>query len=163
MIMQAKKNTVVSIDYEMFDLDGVLVDKTDQEPMFYLHGGYDGIFPLVEEALHEKNIGDKIEVVLEPEDAFGEYEAELMRMEDKALFPAEVEVGMMFEADDPETEETLIFRVTDIQDDKLVVDANHPLAGRAVRFSATIKAIRAATEEELLHGHVHGADGSHVH
>ena len=161
--MQAKKNTVVSIDYEMFDLDGVLVDKTDQEPMFYLHGGYDGIFPLVEEALHEKNIGDKIEVVLEPEDAFGEYEAELMRMEDKALFPAEVEVGMMFEADDPETEETLIFRVTDIQDDKLVVDANHPLAGRAVRFSATIKAIRAATEEELLHGHVHGADGSHVH
>lgn len=163
MIMQAKKNTVVSIDYEMFDLDGVLVDKTDQEPMIYLHGGYDGIFPLVEEALHEKNIGDKIEVVLEPEDAFGEYEAELMRMEDKALFPAEVEVGMMFEADDPDTEETLIFRVTDIQDDKLVVDANHPLAGRAVRFAATIKAIRAATEEELLHGHVHGADGSHTH
>ena len=159
MTMQAEKNAVVSINYEMYDADGQLLDKTENEPMVYLHGGYDGIFPLVEEALHGKGVGDKIEVTLESDDAFGEYEAELVRTEDKEAFPPEVEVGMMFEADDPETGDVLIFRVIDIEEGEVVVDANHPLAGKTIRFVATIDHIRPATEEELAHGHAHGPEG----
>lgn len=161
-MQQIEKDMIVSIGYEMFDTEGELLDKTDQEPMFYLHGGYDGIFPLVEEALHGKKVGDKVDILLEPDDAFGEYEAELVRVEEKVAFPEEIEVGMMFEADDPE-DGVLIFRVTDIQDDKVVVDANHPLAGQTIRFVAAVKAVRPATEEELAHGHVHGPDGQHTH
>lgn len=159
--MQAEKNAVVSISYEMYDAEGELLDKTEDEPMVYLHGGYDGIFPTVEEALHGKSVGEKIEVTLESDDAFGEYEAELVRAEDKEGFPPDVEIGMMFEADDPDTGEVLVFRVIDIEDNKVIVDANHPLAGQAIRFVATIEAIRAATEEELAHGHVHGPEGHH--
>jgi FKBP-type peptidyl-prolyl cis-trans isomerase SlyD len=159
--MQAEKNTVVSINYEMYDVEGQLLDQTENEPMVYLHGGYDGIFPLVEEALHGKSVGDKIDVTLESDDAFGAYEAELVRTEDKEAFPPEVEVGMMFEADDPETEEVLIFRVVGIEEGKVVVDANHPLAGQTIRFVATINDIRSATDDELAHGHAHGPEGHH--
>jgi FKBP-type peptidyl-prolyl cis-trans isomerase SlyD len=161
--MQAEKNTVVSINYEMYDVEGQLLDQTENEPMVYLHGGYDSIFPLVEEALHGKSVGDKIDVLLETDDAFGAYEAELVRTEDKDAFPPEVEVGMMFEADDPETGEVLIFRVIGIEEGKVLVDANHPLAGQSIRFVATINAIRPATDEELAHGHVHGPEGHHHH
>lgn len=161
--MPIEKNTVVAIDYEMFDAEGKLLDKTETEQMYYLHGGYDGIFPLVEEALQGKEIGEKVELTLEPDDAFGEYEAELVRVEEKNAFPEEVEVGMMFEADDPEEEGVLIFRVTDIQEDKIVVDANHPLAGQSIRFIAHIKGLRPATQDEIEHGHAHGPDGQHMH
>lgn len=161
--MPIEKNTVVAIDYEMFDAEGKLLDKTETEQMHYLHGGYDGIFPLVEEALQGKEIGAQVEVMLEPDDAFGEYEAELVRVEEKNAFPEEVEVGMMFEADDSDGEGVLIFRVTDIQEDKIVVDANHPLAGQSIRFIVKVKGIRPATEEEIEHGHAHGPDGQHRH
>jgi FKBP-type peptidyl-prolyl cis-trans isomerase SlyD len=77
------------------------------------------------------------------------------------VFPADVEVGMMFEADDPETGDVLLFCVTDIADGKAIVDANHPLAGQTIRFVAKVTEVRAATAEELSHGHVHGAHGHH--
>jgi FKBP-type peptidyl-prolyl cis-trans isomerase SlyD len=158
--MQIAKNTVVSLHYEMFDADNKLLDKTE-EPISYLHGGYDGIFPLVEEALHGKGVGDAVDIKLEPDDAFGEQDEELVRIEALDVFPADVEVGMMFEADDPESGEILLFRVTDIAEGKAVVDANHPLAGIAIRFSAKVVDVRAATEEEIGHGHVHGAHDHH--
>ncbi|KES15193.1 hypothetical protein GASC598I20_003870, partial [Gilliamella apicola SCGC AB-598-I20] len=75
----------------------------------------------------------------------------------------DVELGMMFEADDPETGEVLVYRITDIADGKAVVDANHPLAGQRIRFKATVKDIRPATAEELEHGHVHRAHDHHYH
>ncbi len=102
--MQIAKDTVVTLHYEMFDAENTLLDKTE-EPIAYLHGGYDGIFPLVEEALHGKAVGDSVDVKLTPDDAFGDPEEELVRVEDLDVFPADVEVGMMFEADDPETGE----------------------------------------------------------
>ena len=98
--MNIKKNSVVTLHYEMYDADNNLLDKTT-EPIEYLHGGYDGIFPLVEEALQEKNIGDTVDITMQPEDAFGEQDPELVRIEDVTVFPVEVEPGMMFEADDP--------------------------------------------------------------
>ena len=158
--MQIAKNTVVSIDYEMFDSENNLLDKTE-EPISYLHGGYDGIFPQVEEALEGKNIGETIDVKLSSDDAFGDPDEELVRVEPLDVFPADIEVGMMFEADDPDSGETLLFRVTSIAEGKAVVDANHPLAGMPIRFAAKIVAVRAASEDEMGHGHAHGADGHH--
>jgi len=158
--MQIAKDTVVTLHYEMFDAENTLLDKTE-EPIACLHGGYDGIFPLVEEALHGKAVGDSVDVKLTPDDAFGDPEEELVRVEDLDVFPADVEVGMMFEADDPETGDVLLFRVTDIADGKAIVDANHPLAGQTIRFVAKVTEVRAATAEELSHGHVHGAHGHH--
>ncbi len=161
--MQIAKNTVVTLSYEMYDAAGELLDKTADEPMVYLHGGYDGIFPLVEEAIHGKTTGDKVEVSMEPEDAFGEYDPELVRMESADVFPEEVEVGMMFEADDPQTGDIMIFTVTDIADGKVVVDANHPFAGKTIRFVATITEVREASKDEISHGHAHGPHGHHHH
>ncbi len=158
--MSIQKNSVVTLHYEMFDSNNELIDKT-VEPIAYLHGGYDGIFPLVEEALHEKNVGDVVDITLQPHDAFGEQEPELVRMEDASVFPVEVEVGMMFEADDPETGEVIVYRVTDVADGKVVVDGNHPLAGLVIRFKATVDGVREATAEEIQHGHVHGPHGHH--
>lgn len=155
--MNIVKDTVVTLHYEMFDANDQLIDKTE-EPIAYLHGGYDGIFPLVEEALHEKNVGDVVDVVLQPEDAFGEQEPELVRMEDLGALPANPEVGMMFEADDPEFG-TVVFRVTDVADGKAVLDGNHPLAGMKIRFKATVAQVREASAEEIAHGHVHGEHG----
>lgn len=158
--MSIQKNTVVTLHYEMFNADNELIDKT-VEPIAYLHGGYDGIFPLVEEALHEKNVGDVVDVTMNPDDAFGEQEPELVRIEDASVFPVEVEAGMMFEADDPETGGVIIYRVTDVADGKVVVDGNHPLAGMKIRFKATVESIREATADEIAHGHAHGAHGHH--
>lgn len=158
--MAIQKNSVVSLHYEMFDANDQLLDKTEQ-PIVYLHGGYDGIFPLVEEALHGKEVGDVVDVVLAPDDAFGEQDPELVRIEDVNVFPVEVEVGMMFEADDPETGDVWVYRVTDVADGKAVVDGNHPLAGMKIRFKATVESVRDAEPEEIEHGHVHGEHGHH--
>ena len=160
--MEITKNSVVALQYEMFDAAGELLDQTQaDEPMVYLHGGYDGIFPVVEEALHGKKVGDKIDVTMEPDDAFGEYDAELVRIEPQDVFPEEIEVGMMFEDDDPESGDVMLFTVTEIADGKVVVDGNHPLAGKRLRFVATVAEVRAASAEELAHGHVHGPHGHH--
>lgn len=158
--MTIQKNTVVSLNYEMYDADGNLLDKT-MEPLEYLHGGYDGIFPLVEEALQDKNIGDTVDIIMQPDDAFGEQDPQLVRVENINVFPVEVEPGMMFEADDPEHGGVIIYRVTDVSDGKAVVDGNHPLAGITIRFKGTVVAERAATDEEIAHGHVHGAHDHH--
>ncbi len=160
--MNIEKNSVVTLHYEMFDANNQLIDKTE-EPIAYLHGGYDGIFPLVEEALHGKTVGSEIDVTLQPDDAFGEQDPELVRLEPLNVFPVEVEVGMMFEADDPVTGDAIIYRVTDIADGKAVVDGNHPLAGMKLRFKAKVADVRAATAEEIAHGHAHGEHGHHHH
>ena len=117
----------------------------------------------MEEKLHEKKAGDKVDVLMQPDDAFGDYEAELVRVEPLDVFPDDVEltVGMVFEADDPETGDVLMFRVTQIADGKVVVDANHPLAGQSVRFVATVADVRPASPDEISHGHAHGEHGHH--
>lgn len=158
--MEIEKNNVVSLHYEMFDASNQLIDKTEN-PISYLHGGYDGIFPLVEEALHGKQIGDEVDVVMQPEDAFGEHDPELIIIEPLDIFPFDVEVGMMLESDD-DHEGVIVYRVTDIAEGKVVLDGNHPLAGSKIRFKATVADIRKASDEEIQHGHVHSA-GCHHH
>jgi len=129
----------------------------------YLHGGYDGIFPVIEETLQGKVVGDALEVKLQPEDAFGEYDAELVVIEPRSLFPDNIEVGMQFERATEEDSDGELYTITDIAEDKVVVDGNHPLAGIALIFSCTVADVRSATAEEIAHGHIHGPDGHHHH
>lgn len=158
--MQIGKDTVVSLSYELSDTSGKVIEKT-KEPVTYLHGGYDGIFPLVESALQGKSVGDICRVTLEPDDAFGEYEADMVRTEPKDLFPENISVGMQFEGAIEGSDDYTIYTVTKIATDKVVVDGNHPLAGQTLVFSGTVTQVRAATREELHHGHVHGPEGHH--
>ena len=125
--------------------------------MVYLHGGYDDIFPMIEEALHGKKVGESVVVKMQPDDAFGEYDAELIQMESRKGFPKELEVGMQFEGtpENGDDDDLLIFRVTEIAEDKVVLDGNHPLAGMALVFTCTVTSVRPASEEEIAHGHVH--------
>jgi FKBP-type peptidyl-prolyl cis-trans isomerase SlyD len=154
------KDTVVELTYELTDADGKVIERTEG-PIEYLHGGYDGIFPRVEEALAGKGVGESCSVRLEPEDAFGEYDAQLMHLEPRSKFPADVAIGMRFEGRGVESGTKLVYTVTDVAEDKVVVDGNHPLAGRALQFACTVTAVRAATAEEIAHGHVHGAHDHH--
>ena len=160
--MLIARNTVVTLKYSVKDSDGGSVDDGGA-PLVYLHGGYGGIFDRIEEELQGKAVGDALEVKLEPEDAFGEYDAELVAIEPRQLFPENIEVGMQFErgSEDGEDDDAL-FTITDIADGKVVVDGNHPLAGVALMFSCTVTDVRAATAEEISHGHIHG-DHGHQH
>lgn len=158
--MQIAMNTVVTITYELRNSAGDVLEAS-ADPVNYLHGGYDNIFPRVEEELHGKSVGDIVEITLEPADAFGEYDEELVQMEPVSAFPAaDLKVGMQFEGED-ETGEVILYTITDIGDDKVVVDGNHPWAGERVLFKCTVLAVRSAIPEEVSHGHVHGAGGHH--
>ncbi len=162
--MKIAKDTVVSIRYELFDSEGELLEKVD-EPISYLHGGYDGIFPLVEEALQGKAVGDKCTVTMQPDDAFGEYDHNLVEVEARSSFPKEVAVGMQFEGgpESAEDDDFLLYTVVEVTDDEVTVDGNHPLAGKTLTFVCNVTGVRAASAEELSHGHIHEGDCGHVH
>jgi len=151
-------NTVVTITFKLFDADNALLEETS-EPIAYLHGGHSGIFPKVEEALNFKSTGDKVSVTLEPTDAFGDYDPQLIRMEPLDRLPGDVAVGGYLVAE--ENEEERVWRVTNIAEGKAVLDGNHELAGQRLRFECTVLDVRPATQEEISHGHVHGAHGHH--
>jgi len=161
--MKIAKDTVVSLRYELIDVNGGAVLEKSNDPISYVHGGYDGIFPTVEEALHGKNIGDTVSVKMEPDDAFGEYDHDLVRVESRDSFPKDIEVGMQLEggAEDDDDEDYMLYTIVEITDKEVTVDGNHPLAGKTLNFNATVTDVRAATKEELDHGHVHGAGGHH--
>ncbi len=161
--MRIDRGKVVKLDYELRDADGQALEDEGAQ-LEYLHGGFGGIFPKVEEALEGKQSGSEVALTLEPEDAFGEYDAELLRVEPRARFPEVVEVGMRFEGvPGDREEEALIYTITDITPESVVVDGNHPLAGERLWFKCTVSEVRAATPEELKHGHVHGDLGVHTH
>lgn len=161
--MKIERNTVVTLAYRVTDPDGELIDPGER-PIVYLHGGYDDIFPRIEEALQGKQTGDAVQVKLQPAEAFGEYDADLVQIEPRSSFPEILEVGMQFEGALPGADEDdfIVYRVTQILDDKVMLDGNHPLAGTALVFSCTVSDVRPATEEEIAHGHVHG-EGGHSH
>lgn len=161
--MKIAKNTVVSVHYKLSDAQGSLIEES-REPMVYLHGGYENTLPKIEEALEGKDVGFETTIQVEPEDAFGEYDPNLIKIEPRSRLPDPVEVGMQFEGtpeSGEEGEESLIFTVTDIADDKVVLDGNHPLAGMALRFTLNVVEVRDATADEVAHQHVHGEHGYH--
>lgn len=162
--MKIAKDTVVSLRYELFDSDGELLEKVE-DPVSYLHGGYDGIFPLVEEELHGKSLGDKCSVTLQPDDAFGEYDHNMVEVEARSSFPDEVAVGMQFEGgpEGTDDEDFMLFTVKEVTDDEVTVDGNHPLAGKTLTFNCVVTGVRPATAQELEHGHVHDGGNAHLH
>ncbi len=160
--MQIGKDTVVALTYRLSTLDGELLEEAVAEsPAVYLQGGYDGIFPRVEAALEGQGIGAELDLVLEPDDAFGEYDAELVRIEPVDVFPEEVKIGMQLEGASDDGEHVMLYTVTDVADGKVVVDGNHPLAGQSLRLQCAVLGVRAASAEEIAHGHVHGEHGHH--
>jgi FKBP-type peptidyl-prolyl cis-trans isomerase SlyD len=158
--MQIAKDTVVTLKYQLYGTDGELIEETE-DPVEYLHGGYGNMFPAVEKELEGKDVGETCRIKLTPDDGFGDYDAELVHVESQDKFPAGVKVGMQFEGEGDESGEKVVYTVTEIADDKVVVDGNHPLAGQTLNFECTITSVRAASDEELSHGHVHGEHGHH--
>ena len=160
--MTIVKDTVVTITYIVRDMDGKLLEESE-DPVSYLHGGYDNIFPLVEQALEGRAVGESVDLKLQPADAFGEMDEELVRLEARENFPADIEVGMQFVGSPVDGSEEMLYTVTDVAEDKVVVDGNHPYAGQAVHFQCTVAEVRAATPDEVSHRHAHGAHGHHHH
>ena len=159
-IVNIAADSVVTLSYKLYSAQGKLIEES-QQPIVYIHGGHHGIFPKIEAALDEKKAGDSCSVTLEPDDAFGEYDAELVRVESADRFPDGVKVGMQFEEAEGDEGGSRVFTVTDIAEGKVVIDGNHPLAGQRLRFDCTVLDVRGATAEEIAHGHVHGPDGHH--
>lgn len=143
--MQVGRDTVVSLRMEMYDAQGALLD-APAEPITYLHGGYGGLFEGLEHALEGKLPGESVRVQLEPEQAFGEYDAELLRVEPAERYGEGIAVGMEIE------EDCRLYTVTDVAAGKVVLDGNHPLAGMALRFLLEIISVRPARPEEIARG-----------
>lgn len=161
--MPIDRGAVVRLRYELRNAAGEPLED-DDATLEYLHGGYGGIFPKVESALQGKDVGEELALTLEPDDAFGEYDADLLRVEPRERFPETLEVGMQFEGVPGDDEDAArIYTITDITKDSVVVDANHPLAGERLWFKCAVENVRAATADELEHGHVHGDSGVHPH
>lgn len=139
------RDTVVSLRIEMHDAQGALLHASD-EPLTYLHGGYGGLLEALESALEGKVPGDTVRVQLEPEQAFGEYDAQLLRVEPAERYGENIEAGMQIE------EGAHIYTVTDVAAGTVVLDGNHPLAGMALRFLCEVKSVRTATAEEIARG-----------
>jgi FKBP-type peptidyl-prolyl cis-trans isomerase SlyD len=148
--LEISKNTVVSLDVVLSDIWGNTLQRSE-EPVQYLHGGFGNIFPAVEPALEGKAVSSRVEVRLEPEEAFGDYDEKLLRVEPRSRFPETLEVGMRFEGQAGD-DESVIFTVTDIAEDKVVLDGNHPFAGMALKFSCTVVAVRPASDAEIANG-----------
>ena len=149
---QIVKNTVVTLNYDVTDTDGNVVD-AGEEPLMYLHGGYDGVFAAIEQALQGKSVGDTVAMKMQPDQAYGEYDADLVLIESLDALPQPLTIGMQIEGEPEDTpEEVLFYRVTDIAEGKAVLDSNHPLAGIALVFTGTITALRPASPAEIEAG-----------
>lgn len=160
--MQIAANKAVSIDYTLTNENGEVIDSSaGGAPLAYLHGAHNIIVGL-EKALEGKQAGDELEVTVEPEEAYGEYSAELVAVLNRSMFEGvdQLEVGMQFHASAPDGGMQIV-TIRDIEGDDVTVDGNHPLAGQRLNFKVKVVDVRDANAEELAHGHVHGAGGHH--
>jgi FKBP-type peptidyl-prolyl cis-trans isomerase SlyD len=159
--MNISENCVASFHYTLTDGSGKVLDSSEgHEPLSYLHGA-GNIIPGLEDALEGKTVGDKLNVAVKAAEAYGLRDDSLIQQLSSEMFSGieNIEVGMEFHA---ETEQGLqVVTVTHVEGDQITIDGNHPLAGIDLTFDVEITEIRAATEEELNHGHAHGAGGHH--
>lgn len=157
--MVVEKDKVITIDYTLKDSDGETIDSSEEsEPLVYLHGN-GNLIPGLEKQLQGKKEGEKLSCVIRPEDAYGEYDEDLVFTVQKSSFqdPDKIEEGMQFEAHGEDG--ARVVTVVAVQGEEVTVDANHPLAGEDLHFDVKVVGIRDATAEELTHGHVHSLDG----
>ncbi|RYF27570.1 MAG: peptidylprolyl isomerase [Comamonadaceae bacterium] len=156
--MNITKDTAVTLNYKITDpVTGKLLDSGD---VAYLHGGYDNLFAKVEAALENRAPGYAATVDLAVADAFGERDEALVRTIPKAEFPPGVKVGGQLRGVGSDGQPAL-FNVVKIKGAEVHLDGNHPLAGQALRFACKVTEVRAATQEEIAHRHVHGGHGHH--
>ncbi|SMF81813.1 FKBP-type peptidyl-prolyl cis-trans isomerase [Pseudobacteriovorax antillogorgiicola] len=150
---------VVLMEYKLTDNDGKVIDQSDKEPLAYLHGSGQ-IIPGLEKELKGKKVGDALKVTVAPEEGYGEFDPSLLTKVEKEHLAAipNLQVGMQVQGESPEG--VAIFTVTEIGDKEVTLDANHPLAGQTLNFDVKVVEVRAATQEELDHGHAHGAGGA---
>jgi FKBP-type peptidyl-prolyl cis-trans isomerase SlyD len=157
--MKVAKDIVVSLAYQVKTEEGAVVDQsTVDAPLDYLHG-HDNLIVGLEKALEGREAGDKFEVTVAPEDAYGEHVDEMVQRVPANVFQGvdEITVGMRFLADTDQG--PIPVEVTEVDGDEVVVDGNHMLAGQTLTFTAEVVAVRAATEEEIEHGHIHQGGG----
>jgi FKBP-type peptidyl-prolyl cis-trans isomerase SlyD len=160
--MQVIKDSVVSLEYRLHLGDGKIIDESDPgEPLVYLHG-YEEIVPGLEKALEGKKAGESLKVEVSPEEGYGEYDPEGVEEVPREDFPPdmELEAGGIVSATDDDGEE-VDFLVKEVRPKTVVVDFNHPLAGKTLHFEVTVREVRAATAEELEHGHAHAPGHEH--
>jgi FKBP-type peptidyl-prolyl cis-trans isomerase SlyD len=160
--MDIAKDRVVSIDYRLHLGDGEIIEESEQgDPLVYLHG-YEEIVPGLEKALEGKKAGESLKVQVSPAEGYGEYDPDGVEEVPREDFPAELELqdGGIVSATDDEGDE-VDFLVKEVRDNTVVVDFNHPLAGKTLHFEVTVREVRAATEEELEHGHAHAPGHEH--
>jgi FKBP-type peptidyl-prolyl cis-trans isomerase SlyD len=159
--MQVADNMAVSIHYTLTNNAGEQLDSSiGGEPLVYLHGT-GNIIPGLESAMLGKSAGDKFNVTIAPKEAYGEISEQMVQVVPRKMFEGidTVEVGMQFHAD--ASSGPAVVTVTKIEGDDVTIDGNHPLAGEALTFDVEVVEVRAATEDELDHGHVHGAGCEH--
>jgi FKBP-type peptidyl-prolyl cis-trans isomerase SlyD len=160
--MEIAKDAVVAIDYRLHLGDGKIIDESDPaDPLVYLHG-YEEIVPGLEKALEGKKAGETLKVQVSAEDGYGAYDPEGVEEVPREDFPPdmELEAGGMVTATDEDGDD-VDFLVKEIRPKTVVVDFNHPLAGKALHFEVTVREVRKATEEELEHGHAHAPGHEH--
>ena len=152
------KNSAVSFNYTLKDAEGNVIDQSQGEPLAYLHG-HNNIIPGLEAQLEGKSAGEKLKAVVEPAQAYGEYQEQAVQEVPRENFQGveDIQPGMQFQSQ--AGGQVMLVTVKDVQDDVVIVDANHPLAGKTLTFDVEIVEVRAATEDELSHGHIHGAGG----
>jgi len=156
--MNISKDAAVTLTYKLTDLLGKPLDSGN---LAYLHGGYDGIFPMIEAVLEGQATGFSTTLDLQATDAFGERDESLVRTIPKSEFPPGVKVGGQLQGLGNDGQPQM-FNVLKIKGQQVMLDGNHPLAGKALRFSLKVAGVRAATPEEITHRHVHGEHG-HQH
>jgi FKBP-type peptidyl-prolyl cis-trans isomerase SlyD len=161
--MRIEKGRVVDLDYSLHLGDGQVVDRSGPgEPLTYLHGEGE-IVPGLESALEGAQVGDRRQVVVAPAEGYGDHDPQGIQRVPRQAFPADFrpQVGMELSAQGPDGDE-VAFVIQGVEPDTVTIDLNHPLAGKTLHFDVTVREVRAATAEELEHGHVHGA-GDHGH
>ncbi|MGZ8216082.1 FKBP-type peptidyl-prolyl cis-trans isomerase [Methylomagnum sp.] len=159
--MQIADDKVVQIHYTLTNDEGETLDSSrDQEPLAYLHG-FGNIIPGLENALAGRVVGDKFQVTIPPEEAYGLRDDDMVQAAPKSAFQGVPEVlpGMQFHAESPEGIQ--LVTVIDVDGDNVILDGNHPMAGMTLNFDVEVTEVRDATAEELDHGHVHGSHGHH--
>lgn len=159
--MQVAKDAVVTIHYTLKNDAGDTIDSSaGGDPLAYLQGN-GNLIPGLEKELEGKTTGDKVSVKVSPSEGYGEYDKSLVQQVPRRAFKgiANIQVGMQFQVDSNQGPRAVT--VTNIIGDMVTVDGNHPLAGQNLNFDVEITEVRAATEEELAHGHVHGPGGHH--
>lgn len=157
-------NSVVALAFVLTDVDGgdELDRSTEDQPLLYMHG-HDNLMPGLEAVLAGRKVGDRFEVDLAPEDAFGPRIPDAERTIPRDAFPNDVELEAGMELAMEDDGDVIPFWIKEVADDQIVIDLNHPFSGRTVRFAGEISRIREATADELEHGHPHGIEGTEGH